>query len=142
VSKRGQRGNREDGIETLFEGLHLQLNSLVESEMEYHVDIVLCVFKNDVSVLASLNELDLIIARQSEGERVVFNSAAICDCYTLELTVLHLFTQLFSDCLFLYFCSSIGNYLELGKSAENRVIKFLEIKDAHLAANAESPEER
>lgn len=62
MSKGRQRGDRENCIEALLESLDLDLYSLVEGVVENQVHVVLSILEGHIKILASVDQLDMIIA--------------------------------------------------------------------------------
>lgn len=104
--------------------------------MQYQINEVLGVVEGDVSVLATWDEFDVVVAWKGEHHGVVLDSAAIGNGQALQLSVFDFITQALRCCILLYrLC--LGRYnLELCERVEDSLIQALHIKDAHLRPHA------
>ena len=77
VCERCHRSNREYCIEAFLECCNLHFDCFMECVMHDKVNIILCIFKNNVPLHSTLNKLNVIIARESEDKTIILNSASI-----------------------------------------------------------------
>lgn len=104
--------------------------------MQYQVNEILGIIESDVSVFATWNEFNVVIAWKGKDHGVILYSAAVCDGQALQLSVFDFITQILCCCILLYrLC--LGRYnLELCKRVEDGFVQALHIKDAHLGPHA------